>query len=139
MSEGLPNPAPKPNHYLDEEFWGHCAKGMLCFQCCLDCETWRHIPRFMCASCGSERWGWRQSHGRGKLYTWTVCHMPMSPEFENDFPYAVLVVEMDEGVRMTAGLRGMDYRELSVGLPMEVVFEPLKEGGKLPFFRPAQT
>ena len=43
---------------------------------------------------------------------------------------------MEEGVRMTAGLKGMDYRELSIGLPMEVVFESLKEGGKLPFFQP---
>ena len=60
----------------------------------------------------------------------------MSPEFESVFPYAVLVVEMEEGVRMTAGLRGLDYQDLKLGMPMEVVFEPLKEGGKLPFFQP---
>ena len=138
MTDFIPNPAPKPNHFLDEEFWGHCADGILCFQCCLDCETWRHIPRFMCAHCGSENWGWRQSNGRGELYTWTVCHMPMSPEFETVCPYAVLVVEMEEGVRMTAGLKGMDYKDLAIGLPMDVVFEPLKEGGKLPFFQPRQ-
>jgi hypothetical protein len=136
MSEFIPNPAPRPSHYLDEQFWEHCAKGVLAFQCCLDCETWRHIPRFMCASCGSERWGWRESNGRGTVYSWTVCHMPMSPEFESVFPYAVLVVEMEEGVRMTAGLRDLDYQDLRIGMPMEVVFEPLKEGGQLPFFRP---
>jgi hypothetical protein len=90
----------------------------------------------MCAHCGSEKWGWRESNGRGEIYSWTVCHMPMSPEFETVFPYAVLVVEMEEGVRMTAGLKGMDYRDLRIGLPMEAVFEPLKEGGQLPFFQP---
>ncbi len=134
----IPNPAPRPTNYLDEQFWENCAKKILSFQCCHDCETWRHIPRFMCAKCGSANWGWRESHGRGTIYTWTVCHMPMSAHFEKDFPYAVLVVDMEEGVRITAGLRGLDYRELKIGLPVEVVFEPLKEGGYLPFFRPRE-
>lgn len=136
MSEFIPNPAPRPTNYLDEQFWGHCADEILCFQCCVSCETWRHIPRFMCASCGSAEWGWRQSNGRGEVYSWTVCHMPMSSEFDKIFPYAVLVVEMEEGVRITAGLRDMDYQDLKVGLPVEVVFEPMENGGKLPFFRP---
>lgn len=138
MSEFIPNPAPRPMNLLDQQFWDYCADGMLCFQCCVDCETWRHMPRFMCASCGSEKWGWRESNGRGTVYTWTVCHMPMSKEFEKVFPYAVLIVEMEEGVRITAGLRDMDYRDLTVGLPVELVFEPLEEGGMLPFFRPVQ-
>lgn len=138
MSEAqfIPNPPPMPNHYLDKEFWAHCANNMLCFQCCVDCETWRHIPRFMCARCGSPNWGWRQSSGRGKIYTWTVAHMPMSPEFDTIFPYAVLVVEMEEGVRITAGLRDLDFKDLNIGLPVEVIFEPLKNGAVLPFFRP---
>jgi uncharacterized OB-fold protein len=62
--------------------------------------------------------------------------MPMSREFEQVFPYAVLVVEMHEGVRITAGLREFDYADLKLGLPVEVVFEPLETGGALPFFRP---
>lgn len=136
MSKFIPNPPPIPNHYLDKEFWDHCAKQTLCFQCCKACETWRHIPRFMCANCGSAEWGWRESSGRGEVYTWTTVHMPMSPEFETLFPYAVLVVEMQEGVRITAGLTGMDYKELRIGLPVEVMFEPLAGGGALPFFRP---
>lgn len=136
MSEFIPNPAPRPTSYLDEQFWAHCAKGMLGFQRCLECGTWRHIPRFMCANCGSDAWDWRESSGRGEVYTWTVCYMPMSSEFETTFPYAVLVVEMEEGVRITAGLRELDYEELSIGLPVEVVFEPLANGDQLPFFRP---
>jgi uncharacterized OB-fold protein len=136
MGEFIPNPAPRPISYLDEQFWAHCADGVLAFQCCSDCETWRHIPRFMCANCGSEKWAWRQSSGRGVVYSWTVCHMPMSPEFIPVLPYAVLVVELQEGVRMTAGLRDLEHRDLTLGLPVEVLFEPLENGGALPFFRP---
>ena len=51
MSELIPNPPPRPVSILDAEFWDHCANGVLAFQRCSDCGTWRHIPRFMCASC----------------------------------------------------------------------------------------
>ena len=139
MSQFIPNPAPRPKSYLDEQFWEHCAHGVLCFQCCSECETWRHIPRFLCANCGSEKWEWRRSSGRGEIYTWTVCYMPMSPEFEQVFPYAVLVVEMEEGVRITAGLRGLGYDDLKMGLSVEVIFEPLEGGGALPFFQPREA
>lgn len=136
MSDFIPNPAPQPTSYLDEQFWAHCANGVLAFQCCSDCETWRHFPRFMCAKCGSDQWEWRESSGRGEIYTWTICYMPMSREFETIFPYAVLVVEMEEGVRITAGLRDLAFEELAINLPVEVTFEPLADGGRLPFFRP---
>ena len=136
MSDYIPNPAPAPKSYLDEEFWAHCANGNLCFQRCLECDAWRHIPRFLCAQCGSNRWEWRPSSGRGVVYTWTICHMPMSREFETVFPYAALIVEMEEGVRITAGLRDMDHADLTIGLPVEVVFESLENGAALPFFRP---
>ncbi len=136
MSEFITNPAPRPTNYLDEQFWANCANGKLSFQCCLECATWRHIPRFMCAKCGSDKWDWRQSSGRGVIYSWTICHMPMSREFETVLPYAVLIVELEEGVRITAGLRELAHQDLTLDLPVEVVFEPLAGGGALPFFRP---
>lgn len=139
MSEFIPNPAPQPTNYLDVQFWAHCAERKLCFQCCSECETWRHIPRFLCAECGCEDWSWRESSGRGEVYSWTVCYMPMSSEFETAIPYAVLVVQMEEGVRITAGLRGLNFEDLRVGLPVEVVFAALEDGGALPFFRPREN
>lgn len=136
MSRFIPNPPPRPQSPLDEQFWAHCANGVLAFQCCDACGKWRHIPRYMCAHCGSDRWSWRESSGQGEIYTWTVCYMPMSREFETAFPYAAVVVEMAEGVRLTAGLRDLDVELLAIGLPVEVTFEPLEGGGQLPFFRP---
>lgn len=134
----IPNPSPEPTHYLDAEFWENCRHHMLCFQCCTQCETWRHIPRFMCANCGSPDWEWRQSSGKGTIYSWTVVHLPMTPHFYDITPYAALVVEMEEGVRMTAGLKGMDHNDLEIGLPVEVVFETLENTAVLPFFVPTK-
>ncbi|MBV1884149.1 MAG: OB-fold domain-containing protein [Pseudomonadales bacterium] len=132
----IPNPPPRPNHYLDEQFWENCRNHVLAFQCCTSCETWRHIPRFMCAKCGSPDWEWRQSSGKGIIYSWTVVHKPMTPHFESIFPYAALVVEMEEGVRITAGLQDLDLDKIEMDLPVEVVFETLENGAVLPFFVP---
>ncbi len=57
MSErpAIPKPIPKPDE-LNAEFYEHCAKEKLCFQRCNECRTWRHLPRSMCAKCGSTDW-----------------------------------------------------------------------------------
>jgi len=54
-------------------------------------------------------------------------------------PYASIVVELEEGVRMVSGLRGIPPAELRLDLAVEVIFEDAGEGMKLPFFRPRKA
>ena len=129
--------APKPLTQLDEEFFANCAEERLCFQCCTDCGAWRHLPRMMCARCGSAEWTWQSSSGRGHLFSWTVTHRAVLPEFKDQTPYVVAVVELEEGVRMVTALRGVAPAELALDLALEVTFESLPGGGALPVFRPA--
>jgi uncharacterized OB-fold protein len=131
-----PKPLPRPEG-LDIEFFEHCAKGRLCFQRCRSCGQWRHIPRLMCAACGSPEWEWSQSSGRGRIFSWTVTHQAMHPAFAADVPYVVALVELEEGVRMVTGLRGIEPAELALDLPVVVSFEDAGEGVLLPYFRPA--
>ena len=60
----------------------------------------------------------------------------MHPAFAAEAPFAVVVVELDEGVRMVSGLRELAAEELELDLPVEVVFEPISENVTLPYFRP---
>jgi len=131
-----PKPAPNPENRLDEEFWSHCAQERLCFQVCESCNSWRHLPRWSCARCGSADWSWRESSGRGLLYTWTVTHRPSLPQFASDVPYIVAVIELEEGVRMVSRLRGVAPEALAIGLPVGVEFERVAEEFVLPMFRP---
>ena len=137
MSDGNPWPklAPSPEG-LNAEFYRHCARGELRFQRCSECGTWRHLPRFMCAQCGSERWSWELSSGRGRVYSWTVTHQAMHPAFAAEVPYAVLVVELDEGVRMVGRLRDLLPADLELSLSVEIVFDPISDEVALPGFRP---
>ena len=49
------------------DFFGFCRDGELRFQRCGDCRAWRHVPRELCAECGSWDWTWERSSGRGSV------------------------------------------------------------------------
>jgi uncharacterized OB-fold protein len=76
------------------------------------------------------------------VFTWTVTHQALHPAYADDVPYALLVVEMDEGVRMVSTLRDLDPADLALDLPVEVVFEARRDATgsdsfTLPCFRPS--
>ncbi len=122
---------------LSEEFYHWCKRHELRFQRCIECGAWRHVPREMCAECGSWRWEWVRSSGRGKVFTWTVAARPMHPAFQADVPYAPVVVEMDEGVRLLSEVVDCPPEELEISMPVEVVFEDVTPEVALPKFRRA--
>jgi uncharacterized OB-fold protein len=124
---------------LNAEFYAHCAAGELRFQRCGACGTWRHPPRYRCAGCGSSEWSWERSTGRGRVFSWTVTHRAVDPAYEDELPYAVVVVELDEGPRLVGNLRGgLTPGELRLDLPVEVEFEPVADGIALTHFRPSR-
>ena len=126
---------PNPSGF-SAEFYAHCARGELRFQRCGSCQTWRHPPRVTCPRCGSEEWTWQRSSGRGTLYSWTVTHQALAPGFADDVPYAVVVVELEEGVRLVSALRGLRPDQLVLDLPLVVEFAPVSESLALHYFRP---
>jgi len=48
---------------------------------------------------------WTPSEGRGEVYSWTVVHRPVSPEFEP--PYAPAIITLDEGYQMLTNIVGL--------------------------------
>jgi hypothetical protein len=64
-----------------------------------------------------------------------VVWRPQTPHFV--VPYAPIIVTLDEGYQMLSNLIDCDTEEISDGLRVEVAFEPIGEGLKLPYFRPA--
>jgi uncharacterized protein len=131
---GTTKPEPRKDG-LNGEFYAHCAAGELRFQRCEDCGSWRHMPRYACAHCGSGRWRWALSSGRGKVYSWTVAHRAFHPAFEAELPYAVAIIEMSEGVRLVSQVVDVAYNELRLDMSVAVVFEALPTGTMLPKFK----
>ncbi len=93
----------------------------------------------MCPQCGSIDYEWAPASGRGVIHTFTIVHRPTLPAFDGRVPYNVIAVQLDEGVFMVSNLVDCRREELRIGLPVEVVFEPLTDEITLPKFRPARN
>jgi uncharacterized OB-fold protein len=121
---------------LSGQFYDFCRRGSLHFQRCSECRAWRHVPREMCAECGSWQWSWEPSSGRGVVFSWTVVARSLHPAFDDATPYAPVIVEMEEGVRLLSRVDGVAPEDLAIDMPVEVAFDAVTEEITLPVFRP---
>jgi uncharacterized OB-fold protein len=63
-------------------------------------------------------------------------HQVYHPGFAGEVPYAVVVIELEEGARLVSNLVDCPVREVRVGMPVEAVFEDVTPEVTLPKFRP---
>ncbi len=136
MSERPPRMIPDPDG-LNADFYRHLATGQVHFQLCSQCSAVHHPPRYRCSSCGSSEYRWVASSGHGRVFSWTVTHRPVDPGWAHEIPYATLVVEMDEGVRVVGALRNLSPAELALDLPVVAEVESVSEAFAFIHFRPA--
>lgn len=120
---------------LIRDYRAALARGELIVQKCLDCSNLNMYPRFACPFCQSERLGWHQVSGRGALHSFTVSRIGAPIGFEDELPYALAVVKLDEGVQLLARLVADgdgDWHGYSCDDPVEFV----PEGATAPGARP---
>jgi uncharacterized OB-fold protein len=120
---------------INAELYAFWAKDELRLQRCTQCRTWRHPPRFRCASCGSAEVSWELATGRGHVFSWTITHRAVDPAFTP--PYAIVVVELDEGPRLVGSLAGIELSDLRLDLQVVVELEKASDTISLVTFRPA--
>lgn len=126
----LPAPDNASRHY-----WQSAAQGRLVVQRCTSCGVYQFYPRALCASCAGET-EWVDASGRGTLHTFTVIRQNRSEAFAALSPYAVGIVELEEGVRMMSNIVECDVEELEVGMALEVLILKAADDVGLPFWRP---
>jgi uncharacterized OB-fold protein len=122
------NPDTKP-------FWDGCGEGKLLLQQCAACQAYRHPPSPICPNCLSERHGWVPASGRATVYTFVIVREARRG-WDKMVPYVLAVVELEEGPRMLTNLVNLAPEDAAIGMPVEVVFEELEGGAKLPLFQP---
>lgn len=80
---------------------------------------------------------WREAAGTGTVYAASVHHKPGPGRDPGDGPYAVALVDLPEGVRMMTNIVGCAPGDVTVGMPVRLVWQPLSDGRHLPQFTPA--
>ena len=91
-------------------------------------------PRPFCLSCYSDRVGWIEARGTGRIYTKTIVHLHVSPDLTP--PYAVAVVELDEGPRLTTNLTDLG---LGIGDRVRVTWRDRTDAPPFPVFEPLDS
>jgi len=128
------HPIPAPTVHQDNEaFWEGVKNRKLVFQQCKSCGRWLHPPRPMCPGCRSLEMEWVPSTGKGTVYSWVTYHEADHPGFKT--PYAVVLVELEEGVRLVSNLVDTAPEDVKIGMEVEVVFDEAAEEILLPKFK----
>jgi len=117
-----------------EPFWTAAKEGRLLVEHCPACGAESFPPRGICRSCRARPTGFAEVTGCGEVYSLTVNHQRWLPGLE--VPYAVVLVEFPgrPGVRVAGRLRGCPPEEATVGMAVEVGFEPGPGGFAVPSF-----
>jgi uncharacterized OB-fold protein len=125
-----PQPTPETQHY-----WDGAREGELRLQRCDDCGKAYFPPRPFCPACAGRNVVVFAASGRGRLFSYVIHHRA-APGFTP--PYAIAVVELEEGPRLMTNIVGCPQtpEALVLDMPLEVVFEKLDDLISLPMFRP---
>lgn len=126
MSTNKPMPVPTE---ISAPFWDGLRAGRLSLQRCNSCGHWIFFPRRHCDKCWSHDVEWREVSGTGTLYTYTLTRIPTLPDFADEMPQKMAVVELDEGVRINTTLVGLAEDEIAVGMRVKPVFDKVKADG----------
>jgi uncharacterized OB-fold protein len=118
-------------------FFEGARNGRLVVQKCESCGKLRFPPAQVCAECMSRNLSWVAVSGRGMVYSYTIMHRAYHPAFAAKVPYALVVVELEEGGKITSNVVGIDPHRLKCGMPVEVIFEKFTDEVVLPKFQPA--
>jgi uncharacterized protein len=72
------------------------------YQVCGACRHRWYFRRAFCPSCGDASPQIHKASGKGVVYAATVVRRAATPEAKAHVPYAILLIDMAEGVRMMA-------------------------------------
>lgn len=122
-----------PPSELSQVFWDGCRADQLLYQYFPASATAQFPPLTADRLSGDAAFEWRKSEGRGYIYSFSVVWRPQTSEF--CVPYAVVIVELDEGFRFLSNLVGCTTDEVAIGARVRVVFHHLEGGRSLPYFR----
>lgn len=118
-------------------FWAAAKEEKLLVQHCGDCGANIFFPKKVCPECWSENLTWIESTGRATVYSFTEMIDMVEPVFWGDIPYIIAEVDLEEGITMTTRLVNCDIEDVSIGMEVAVVFEPLNNEISMPYFQPA--
>ena len=126
MSNNKPMPVATE---ISAPFWEGLKAERVLIQQCNACSHWVFYPRRHCPACLAHDLSWREVSGGATLYSFTVTRIPTLPDFADEMPQILAVIELDQGVRINSNLVGLDECEVNIGMRLQPVFAEVDAKG----------
>ena len=104
-----------------EQFYKFLGQQKLMAGKCLKCGKIHLPPRPLCDNCYSQNFQWVNITGKGKLVTYTVIHIAPQ-QFQALTPYAVGIVELENGLKIPGMIQGLLQDQLEIGMELMLDF-----------------
>jgi uncharacterized OB-fold protein len=104
-----------------EQFYKFLTQGKLMAGKCTRCGKIHLPPRPLCDKCFSQQFSWTEVSGKGKLFTYTVIHVA-PPQFQAMTPYAVGIIQLENGLRIPGMITGATQEQLRIGMDLTIDF-----------------
>ncbi|MET0373610.1 MAG: OB-fold domain-containing protein [Rhizorhabdus sp.] len=120
-----------------EPFWLAAKAHRLTACQCADCGHFRMPPSAYCPECQSTQKSWPDLPGTGTVFSYAICtHNPKTGE---PYVYVPVVVDLDgaPGARLVSNLGGIDADAVTIGMKVQVDWNPIDDDWVLPIFKPA--
>ncbi len=104
-----------------EQFYKFLAQGKLMAGKCQKCGKIHLPPRPLCDNCYAQSFEWVNVSGKGKLLTYTVIHVAPQ-QFQVLTPYAVGIVELENGLKIPGMIQGLTQEKLKIGMELTLDF-----------------
>ena len=95
---------------------------------CDECGYLAFPPRLVCPGCGSKEFEQVNLTPAGTILSYTVVHVA-ADNFADQTPFAVGIIETDDGARMTAQIVDCGFDELEIGKRVRLMIRCIQREG----------
>ncbi len=95
---------------------------------CKKCGYIGFPPRLVCPKCGGREFEPIKLKSEGKLLTYTIIRVPPSG-FKDQTPYAIGIVELDDGAKIMAQLVDVNLEDIKTGDKYHIEFRKVQSDG----------
>ncbi|WP_077213288.1 Zn-ribbon domain-containing OB-fold protein [Bacillus dakarensis] len=122
-----PRPLPDTDNRLYLPYIQGLKKQLLLVQKCLHCADLQWPPREFCPSCNKSEFDWIEVQQEGEVYTYSIVYRAPHPWFNSKVPYGIVIVELENGVRMIGNYFEEDVENIECGMKMKAQFEHVND------------
>ncbi len=127
------NPVQRPQPDIEDPLYQAHFQGLkeqqLRVQQCDACGQLQWPPRDLCKQCHGDRFHWPVMPDQAVVYTYSVVYRAPHPWFKEHLPYAIVVAELENGLRLLGNAFGADVEKIQCGVRVKAHFQLDEDSG----------